>query len=272
MDEILKILFTGNNLASKIDVIKRVKEKYPNQFLVVLESKNMPNNIIYEEYWQNFDAVFFFDNNHLDNENVLKWLGHNHFRFFNTSLLDDELYGAVVAELECLVNNIELERKLLIKLPNIELLLSKYPVYKTHIEQTYLNCPKGTHRIRKRLSNDIVSYFETIKIRLTNSKCVESENIIDSDMYNLLMKEKDETKDTIIKDRYYILYEGNRFELDIYEFWNDQATVELEIPNENYIFNLPPEFELIKDVSDDYMYKNKYLAGLSYENSETNLL
>ncbi len=272
MDEILKIAILGHNIIEKMDVINRIKQEYTNQFIMVLDVNNLPNDIVYEEYWLNFSAVFYLGDNTTSNENILKWLGHNHFRFIDISKDDDAIYNSLVKEMNSLVDNIELEKKLLIKMPNMDDISNKYPVYKTHIEQTYLLCAKGSHRIRKRSSNGVDTYFETLKIRMTDSKCVEFEDVIDKAMYEDLLHAKDPKKNTIVKDRYFILFEGNRFELDIYEFWDNQATVELEIPDENYMFNLPPEIEVIKDVSDDYKYKNNYLAGLEYENSKTEVL
>lgn len=265
-DEVLKIAIVGHNLFDKTEVINKIKTRYNNQSIIVLDVNNLPNDTVFEEYWLNFSAVFYLGDDKSSNESILNWLGHNHFRFIDISKDDDEIYNNLSKELDTLVNNIELEKKLLIKMPSIESLINNYPVYRTHIEQTYLTCANGSHRIRKRTSNSVDTYFETLKLRITDSKCVEFEEIIDRDKYKDLLQLKDPKKNTIVKDRYFVLFEGNRFELDIYEFWDDKATIELEIPDEKYLFNLPPEIEVIKDVSDDYKYKNNYLAGLDYEN------
>ena len=76
------------------------------------------------------------------------------------------------------------------------------------------------------------------------------------------MESADPDKNTIIKDRYCFLYEGQYFELDVFRFWDDRAFLELELKSENQEYKLPPEIKVIEDVSDDYHYKNSYLAGL----------
>ena len=58
------------------------------------------------------------------------------------------------------------------------------------------------------------------------------------------------------------MYSGQLFELDIYPFWNDRATLEIELSDENENFELPPFIEVIKEVTDDDRYKNR---SLSYE-------
>ena len=58
------------------------------------------------------------------------------------------------------------------------------------------------------------------------------------------------------------MFDGQYFELDVFDFWNDRAFLELEMKSENHSFTLPPEIKVIKDVSNDYHYKNNYLAGL----------
>ncbi|MFR2018063.1 MAG: hypothetical protein ACLS27_05460 [Eubacterium sp.] len=141
-------------------------------------------------------------------------------------------------------------------------MLEKYNPFKAEISQTYLLCAVGSHRIRKRGSNGTFTYFETLKIRVTGSCAEETEDVISKAQYDELMKSADPDKNTIIKDRYCFLYEGQYFELDVFRFWNDRAFLELELKSENQEYKLPPEIKVIKDVSDDYHYKNSYLAGL----------
>ena len=58
------------------------------------------------------------------------------------------------------------------------------------------------------------------------------------------------------------MYKGKYFELDLFDFWDDKAFLEVELKNINEAFNLPERIKIIKDVSNDEHYKNNYLAGM----------
>ena len=70
----------------------------------------------------------------------------------------------------------------------------------------------------------------------------------------------------IFKTRYAIPYKGRTAEVDLYDFWQDRATVEVELANENESAELPPYLRVIREVSDDKRYKNVNLARELPEN------
>ena len=188
-------------------------------------------------------------------------VGHSHLRFIKNESTFEEKYLSCKAEFESVLSGYEIEKKFLVEYPDFAS-LEKYNPFKAEISQTYLLCAVGSHRIRKRDSNGTFTYFETLKIRVTGSCSEETEDVISKAQYDELMKSADPDKNTIIKDRYCFLYEGQYFELDVFRFWNDRAFLELELKSENQEYKLPPEIKVIEDVSDDYHYKNSYLAGL----------
>jgi CYTH domain-containing protein/predicted ATPase len=245
-----------------------------------LEFERKINDNIYNS-WSRYDAVLFLEttalsdnyaNNtyRIENNNEAVschnslldvWIGHPHLRYFKNEDSFDIKFNKMISEIDCVVNNVEQEIKLLIEYPNLDM-LKKYNPFKAEIEQVYLYSTNGSHRIRKRCTNGVNAYFETVKIRVSGDKCIEYENIISCEEYCELLKEADENKHPIIKNRYCFLYQGQYFELDIYSFWNDKATLELELASENQQYVLPPEIKVIKDVSKSKKYKNSYLAGL----------
>lgn len=188
-------------------------------------------------------------------------VGHAHLRFIKNESTFEEKYQSVKAEINSILSGYEIEKKFLIEYPDLAS-LQKYRPFKAEISQTYLLCAVGSHRIRKRGTNGIFTYFETLKIRVTGSCAEETEDVISKAQYDELMKNADPNKSTIVKDRYCFLYDGQYFELDVFPFWNDKAFLELELKSENQKFTLPPEIKVVEDVSDDYHYKNSYLAGL----------
>lgn len=195
------------------------------------------------------------------------WLGHPHLRYIKSFADFNDKVGEIFGEIDCILNDIEIEKKYLIEYPNLDL-LSKYSPVKSDIEQVYLVSPVGSHRIRKRTTNGITLCYETMKIRITDSMCTEIERVISIDEYNELIKNADPKKIPIVKSRYCFLYLGQYFELDLFAFWDNQAFLELEIRNEEQAVTLPPEISVISDVSNDKRYKNNYLAKLMFKEAQ----
>jgi CYTH domain-containing protein/predicted ATPase len=257
-------------------------------YLTLEQSKLMQQNIGFNliHLWSRYDAVMFFET--VDSDNYVTddarqedrtlalksqdklldvWVGHPHLRYIkNTNVFEDKIDN-VIGEIDCLLNNVECEKKYLIEYPNIDE-LSKYKIFKVNIEQVYLTSDIGSHRIRKRGINDSYVYFETLKIRISGDKCYEYESVISKEKYDELKLQADPKKSPIIKDRYCLLYNAQYFELDLFAFWNDRALVELEVRNDSIKPDLPKEIKVIKDVSKSKKYKNNYLASVIYnENS-----
>ena len=70
----------------------------------------------------------------------------------------------------------------------------------------------------------------------------------------------DTTLHQIRKDRYCFVYENSYIEMDIYPFWSDYAIVEVELTNENEKVVLPADIEVLKEVTEDNLFKNRSLA------------
>ena len=57
-----------------------------------------------------------------------------------------------------------------------------------------------------------------------------------------------------------LAYEGKELEIDVYPFWQDRAVMEIELTDEAEAVALPPEIEIIKEVTRDRRYTNAALA------------
>lgn len=153
---------------------------------------------------------------------------------------------------------LEIERKYLIKMPNVSV-LEQQPIYKRiEMEQAYLRS-EGM-RVRKSIINDKVICKKTFKRNITNVTRVEIEDDISEEAYNEYLRDIDEGSTIIKKVRHCFVYQEQFFELDIYPFWNDRATLELEISNEEQKITLPPFITLIKEVTEDKRYTNRSLS------------
>ena len=190
---------------------------------------------------------------------INSWVGHSHLRCVcgnNMQAKKQEFYKAFCHMLG-IPAPVEIERKYLIKLPDIEYLNSLPNCRGIEISQSYLDIPNANVRIRKR--NGI--YIKTEKSKLTELTRQETESMISEQEYNKLMEFKHPQLDTVTKARYCLLWSGKYFEIDVFPFWNDVAYLEIELMSEDEKVELPPFVQVIKEVTFDKRYTNKSLAG-----------
>ena len=88
----------------------------------------------------------------------------------------------------------------------------------------------------------------------------EYERPLSSEEYRALLQRRIPDSITIIKDRHSFSYAGLTYELDIYDFWDDKATLEAEVESETTPIPIPPCVTLIKEVTHDRRYNNSRLA------------
>lgn len=201
-----------------------------------------------------------------DNKLIEVWNGHPHFRIIDNSTTFEDKMKKLIKEISLFLGEpepYEIERKFLIKYPNISWLNKNCK--KVEIIQTYLNSNKDEEiRIRQRGINGNYIYTQTIKRTVNDLKRIEIEKRLSKDEYLNLLMNSDTTKYPIRKTRYCLIYKNQYFEIDIYPFWDDKAIVEIELNNENQLIEFPNELKVIKEVTYDKKYKNSELAN--YQN------
>ena len=156
----------------------------------------------------------------------------------------------------------EIERKYLIRYPDIALLQAQKGVEQWEIVQIYLTVPGPgeTRRIRQVVRNGEIRYYKTFKRRLSSLSCEEDEGEIDQLEYIRLSQEGEPSCKPLGKTRYRIPYQGHLLEFDIYPFWKDRAIMEIELEREDEGAAIPDYVRIIRDVSADPAYKNRSLA------------
>ena len=156
----------------------------------------------------------------------------------------------------------EIERKYLIRYPDVNTLLAQKGVEQWEIVQIYLTVqgPGETRRIRQVVSGGEIKYYKTFKRRLTDLSNEEDEGEIDQLEYIRLCREQAPGCKPLGKTRYRIPYQGHMLEFDIYPFWEDRAILEIELESENEGAAIPDYVRIIRDVSADPAYKNRSLA------------
>ena len=157
-------------------------------------------------------------------------------------------------------NGYEIERKYLIRRP-AEAWLEEN-CQGSDIIQTYLKTDDTgrSDRVRRREGKNGVVFTHTRKRRISDLRREEQEREISEAEYRALLQRADPERRSIEKRRYVLAYEGKDFEIDVYPFWQDRAVMEIELADEAEAVKLPPEIEIIKEVTRDRRYTNAALA------------
>jgi len=197
-----------------------------------------------------------------DKKTLQAWTGHPHLRVIDNSTDFQGKMHKLITEISTFLGEVEpyeIERKFLIKYPNIKEL--EKIAEKVEIIQTYLQASNGQElRIRQRGDGKNFVYTKTRKWKVNDIKRVEFESRISKEEYLSLLMDIDTTRTQIRKSRYCFVYNTQYMELDIYQFSKDKAILEIELNNENQKFELPKFIEVIKEVTDDDNYKNINLS------------
>lgn len=202
----------------------------------------------------------------IDNKLIAAWTGHPHFRVIDNSTNFENKMKRLISEISGFLGEpepYEIERKYLIKFPDLNLLESSSNCKKVEIIQTYLRTDNDEEvRIRQRGSSGSYVYFMTTKKKITSSVRVEIEKRLSQNEYLCLLMQANTNLHQIRKTRYCLMYKSQYFEIDIYPFWKDKAIMEIELLSEVDKVIVPDFIEIIKEVTNDDSYKNASLAKL----------
>lgn len=156
--------------------------------------------------------------------------------------------------------NLEIERKFLVRMPDLHRLDVKR---KLSITQTYLK--RGDNdsqrRVRRIDENGSITYTYTEKQFISPLVRNEDEFEISEQEYFRLLTQKDSNYIPVEKIRYCFDYHSQLFELDTYPFSDDLAIMELELEIPEQTIDFPNHVKVIKDVSSDKSYSNAALAN-----------
>ena len=200
----------------------------------------------------------------VDRNVVAAWTGHPHLRIIDNSTDFHNKMLRLMREIAVVTGEpqpYEIERKYLIRKPSEEQ-LSMRTSDCSLIIQTYLSAKEGSERrIRQRGSQGAWTYTLTTK-RLTDSDArrIETERRLTEKDYIDLLAEADTSLYQIRKTRWCVPYDSVYFEIDIYPFSDEYAIMEVELPDEDFEFEMPPFVEVIREVTSEKQYKNRYLA------------
>ena len=202
----------------------------------------------------------------LDERLISSWTGHKYMRIIDNSTDFEGKMRRLEMEVAVFLKEeqpYQIERKYLIRMPDLNWLENTMMSRKIRIDQTYLmSDPSEEIRVRRRGEDGVYIYYETHKRVLEGMKRISTETRLSQSEYRRRLKNADLSRRTIHKTRYCLTYNNQYFEIDIYPFWKDQAILEIELRDEDEAIDFPKQIELIKEVTDDPAYKNASLASL----------
>ncbi len=157
--------------------------------------------------------------------------------------------------------NIEIEKKYIIKMPDIDRLKAFEEYTASFITQIYLMSEKGvTHRVRSREMQKNTVFTETKKVRIDEMSSYEDEREVSEAEFSSLAKKIDQKTRPIEKMRYTFKYRGQLFEIDVYPEWKNSAILETELQSRECEVDFPSIIEIIRDVTGDRRYSNASMA------------
>lgn len=156
---------------------------------------------------------------------------------------------------------IEIERKYIIKLPDLDKIYAQQSHTESKILQIYLPSEQGeTRRIRRREYPDRTLYIETTKLRIDGMSSRETERELEREEFDRLASSPLEGTEPIIKTRHTFIYLGQTFEIDIYPQWRSTAIMETELDCRERVVEMPPFIEIIREVTGNKAYSNASMS------------
>lgn len=156
---------------------------------------------------------------------------------------------------------LEIEKKYIIEIPDLDALSHIDGYTKSDIVQTYLlSSPQVTHRVRRRTYGDVTVYTETKKIRIDKISSFEDEREIDENEYLSLLAIADPMSDPVVKTRHTVPLGELTLEIDVYPNWKKCCVMEIELPSRDATPRIPDYIRVVADVTGDKRYSNSSMS------------
>ena len=200
----------------------------------------------------------------MDDRTLRAWSAHPSLHIIDNSVAFEDKINRAIGEIYRILGrpapDVE-KRKYLIRMPDVEKLTADYDAVPVDMMQTYLvqTKPGVERRIRQQKGGKDYLYFYTEKRLSEDGKRWVIERPISEKDYVSYLMECDMSLHPVRKTKYRFNFEGKRFEIDVYPFSAEKAVM--------FVYGegleqaaLPPELEILKEVTGDADYKNRQLA------------
>ena len=199
----------------------------------------------------------------MDDRTLRAWRGHPNLHIIDNSVNFEEKINRAMREIFRLLGEPEPmahKRKFLVQMPDLDLLKNRYGALALDMMQTYLRVtrPGVERRIRQQENGDNYLYFYTEKHIMDDGAKWDTEKPISEKAYIRYLMEGDNSLHSVRKTKYRFIYGSCRFELDVYPFSQDKAVLFMYSPGSDT--PIPPEIDVLREVTGDPAYKNRQLA------------
>lgn len=199
------------------------------------------------------------------------WLGHKTIKIVMPKDTVDEKISEVlnIINESLSLKQIKRQEKYLVDLSKTDVEYIRNQGKAMHIEQTYLTSEKDVEkRVRKVAFNDCVYYLLSVfKIQEDGTKVIISEKQVDKNLYDSLLEFKDDKCVPIRKIRYYFVYNGEYFNLDVFEDNKESGILEINVGKDEEVV-IPDYVSVLEKVSSNELYFNKNIARQRYKKME----
>ena len=199
----------------------------------------------------------------LDDRTLRAWSGYPNLRIIDNSVNFEDKINRAIREIYRVIGEPEpmvKKRKYLVAMPDIQSLREHYGAVGVDMVQTYLCMTNPTieRRLRCQENGGEKLYFYTEKHFRADGEKWDTERPITEKEYNQYLLEADPSLQSVSKTKYRFIQDSSRFEIDVYPFSTERAIMFHYSDNDDR--GVPPEVEIIREVTGDPAYKNKQLA------------
>ena len=199
----------------------------------------------------------------MDDRTLRAWNGHPNLRIIDNSVDFDEKMNRAIREIYRVLGEPEPmigKRKYLVSMPDLAALTAQRNAIALDMMQTYLvvTQPGVERRIRQQKNGEDYLYFYTEKHTREDGGRWVTEKPISGKAYIRYLMESDSALHSVRKVKYRFFYGECRFEIDVYPFCADKAV--MFAYSDGREVAMPPEIQILKDVTGDPAYKNRQLA------------
>ena len=199
----------------------------------------------------------------MDDRTLRAWSAHPNLRIIDNSVNFEEKINRAMREIFRILGEPEpmnQKRKFLVEMPDVDALAARYNALTLDMMQTYLRMvnPSIERRIRQQKNGEDYLYFYTEKHFMPDGAKWDTEKPISEKVYIRYLMECDSDLHSVRKLKYRFIYEGCRFELDVYPFSRDKAVLFMYSGSADAA--MPPEIRVLREVTGDPAYKNRQLA------------
>ena len=197
----------------------------------------------------------------MDDRTLRAWRGHPNLHIIDNSVNFEDKINRAIAQIYRLLGEPEPmvdKRKFLVKMPDLDLLREKYGAVAIEMMQTYLcvTRPGVERRIRQQANGEDYLYFYTEKHVMEDGAQWVTEKPISEKQYVHYLMEGDGELHSVRKKKHLFVYGDCKFELDVYPFSEEKAVLFMYGEDAE----IPPELEVLQEVTGDPAYKNRQLA------------